>query len=51
MEGEVKEDQMRVNEHSDFGSITLLHRFDDVPGLEIQNLDGEWIDVPVVEIQ
>jgi len=48
-EGEVKEDQMRVNEHSDFGSITLLHRFDDVSGLEIQNLDGEWIDVPVVE--
>jgi len=48
-EGEVKEDQMRVNEHSDFGSITLLHRFDDVPGLEIQSLDGEWIDVPVVE--
>ena len=48
-DGEVKEDQMRVNEHSDFGSITLLHRFDDVPGLEIQNLDGEWIDVPVIE--
>ena len=48
-DGEIKKDQMRVNEHSDFGSITLLHRFDDVPGLEIQNLDDEWIDVPVVK--
>ena len=48
--GEIKKDQMRINEHTDYGSITLLWRFDDVPGLQVFDRGKEeWMDVPVVE--
>jgi isopenicillin N synthase-like dioxygenase len=41
---------MRINEHTDYGSITLLWRFDDVPGLQVFDRGKEeWIDVPMVE--
>ena len=47
---EVKEDQIRGGEHTDYGSITLLWRFDDNGGLQIQDKrNNEWIDAPVIE--
>ena len=48
--GEVKEGQLRGGSHTDYGSITLLWRFDDVGGLQVENRrTGEWEDVPIVE--
>ena len=49
-DGEIKEGQVRGGSHTDYGSITLLWRFDDVGGLQIENREtGEWTDVPIVE--
>jgi isopenicillin N synthase-like dioxygenase len=49
-DGEIKEGQVRGGAHTDYGSITLLWRFDDVGGLQIQDREtGEWIDAPIVE--
>ena len=49
-DGEVKEGQLRGGSHTDYGSITLLWRFDDVGGLQVENREtGEWIDAPIVE--
>jgi len=49
-DGEVKEGQLRGGSHTDYGSITLLWRFDDVGGLQVENKEtSEWEDVPVVE--
>ena len=49
-DGEVKEGQLRGGSHTDYGSITLLWRFDDVGGLQVENREtGEWEDVPIVE--
>ncbi|XP_013412115.1 probable 2-oxoglutarate-dependent dioxygenase DIN11 isoform X2 [Lingula anatina] len=39
---ELKEGQLRLGEHSDYGSITLLFQ-DDVGGLEVEGINGEWI--------
>ena len=48
--GEVKEGQLRGGSHTDYGSITLLWRFDDVGGLQVENREtGEWVDAPIVE--
>ncbi len=49
-EGEIKENQVRGGAHTDYGTITLLWRFDDVPGLQIYDKeDDEWIDAPIIE--
>ncbi len=49
-EGEIKENQVRGGAHTDYGSITLLWRFDDVPGLQIYDKEhDEWIDAPIIE--
>ncbi len=49
-DGEIKEGQLRGNEHTDYGSITLLWRFDDVEALQIYDKkDNVWITVPSVE--
>jgi len=49
-DGEIKEGQVRGGAHTDYGSITLLWRFDDTGGLQVENKEtDEWEDVPVVE--
>jgi len=49
-DGEIKAGQVRGGAHTDYGSITLLWRFDDVGGLQIEDREtGEWIDAPIVE--
>ena len=45
-EGSLEDRQMRIGEHSDYGTITLLWQINDVPGLEVQDLEGEWHPVP-----
>ena len=44
--GEVELNQKRIGEHSDYGTITLLWQINDVPGLQVQDLKGEWHPVP-----
>ncbi len=39
--------QTRAGEHSDYGSITLLFQ-QQVSGLEIKTISGEWIAAPVI---
>jgi isopenicillin N synthase-like dioxygenase len=47
---EKQEDHGFGGEHTDYGSITLLFRFDDVGGLQVQDRKtDEWIDAPVVK--
>ena len=49
-DGEIKEGQLRANEHTDYGTQTLLWRFDDCPGLQLfDNKKDEWVDVPIVK--
>ncbi|BAN00918.1 isopenicillin N synthase family dioxygenase [Ilumatobacter coccineus] len=40
--------QFRVGPHTDFGTITLLDREPGAGGLQVQRLDGEWVDAPWV---
>jgi len=44
--GSVEDKQLRIGEHSDYGTITLLWQINDVPGLQVQDLKGEWHPVP-----
>jgi len=39
--------QIRAGEHSDYGSITLLFQ-DAIGGLEVQTIQGEWIEAPPI---
>ena len=48
-EGDIQDRQMRIGEHSDYGTITLLWQINDVPGLEVQDLEGTWHPVPYAE--
>ncbi|KAI8507810.1 hypothetical protein Bbelb_140500 [Branchiostoma belcheri] len=45
---ETKPDQVRCGEHSDYGSITLLFQ-DKVPGLEVRNREGVYVQAPIIE--
>jgi isopenicillin N synthase-like dioxygenase len=36
-------------EHSDSGMLTVLHQHGDYSGLQVQDLDGTWVTVPVDE--
>ncbi len=47
--GELENKQMRIGEHSDYGTITLLWQINDVPGLQVQDLEGKWHPVPYAE--
>ena len=46
--GPLEDKQMRIGEHSDYGTITLLWQIDSVPGLQVEDLTGKWHDVPYV---
>ena len=49
-DGEIKEGQVRGGAHTDYGSITLLYRFDDISALQIYDKkDSVWVTVPLVE--
>ena len=48
-EGDIEDRQMRIGEHSDYGTITLLWQINDVPGLEVQDLEGTWWPVPYAD--
>ena len=41
--------QLRIGEHSDYGTITLLWQINDVPGLQVQDLKEEWHSVPYAD--
>lgn len=43
---EAREGQMRVGQHTDFGTITLLHREQGVGGLQMWNEQHGWFDPP-----
>ena len=47
--GPLEDKQMRIGEHSDYGTITLLWQINDVPGLQVQDLGGVWHPVPYAE--
>ena len=49
-DGEIKEGQVRGGAHTDYGSITLLYRFDDISALQVYDKkDDVWVTVPIVE--
>ncbi|MFK8022391.1 MAG: isopenicillin N synthase family dioxygenase [Ilumatobacter sp.] len=45
---EPEPDQFRIGPHSDFGTITILHREPSDPPLQVQLSDGTWADLPHV---
>lgn len=47
--GPIENKQLRIGEHSDYGTITLLWQINDVPGLEVQDLKGKWHPVPYAD--
>ena len=48
-DGHINDRQMRIGEHSDYGTITLLWQINDVPGLEVQDIKGNWHPVPYAD--
>ncbi len=47
IETDLSDDQLRRGEHSDWGTLTILHH-DGESGLQIKDASGEWVDVPSV---
>ncbi|OHV34460.1 MULTISPECIES: isopenicillin N synthase family dioxygenase [Pseudofrankia] len=43
------EPAITFREHSDSGMLTVLHQRGDYAGLQVQDLDGTWVPVPVRE--
>jgi isopenicillin N synthase-like dioxygenase len=41
--------QYRIGPHTDFGSITVLHREPGTSALQVQMPSGDWVDAPVVD--
>mgnify|MGYP002883584001 CR=1 FL=1 len=48
-DGELRDGQERMGEHNDYGTLTFLWQLEDVPGLEVKDLDGNWHPVPYIE--
>ena len=48
-DGPIEDRQMRFGEHSDYGTLTLLWQINDIPGLQVQDLDGNWHPVPYIK--
>ncbi len=46
---EPKEGQLRAGAHSDYGSLTICRIEDKPGGLQAQNSNGNWVDVPALE--
>ena len=46
--GEPAPGQFRIGPHTDFGVMTILDREVGVGGLQVQRLDGTWVDAPFV---
>jgi isopenicillin N synthase-like dioxygenase len=47
--GEPRPGQYRIGPHTDFGSITVLHREPGSSALQVQLPNGEWVHAPVVD--
>ena len=47
--GILKDNQLRIAEHCDFGTITSIWQVNNVSGLEVQDLNGIWHTVPYAE--
>ena len=47
--GPSSDGQWRIGPHTDFGTITILDREPGMGGLQVQLLDGTWVDAPWVE--
>jgi isopenicillin N synthase-like dioxygenase len=37
--------QLRAGAHSDYGSLTIVRQDDAPGGLQVNNVDGEWVDI------
>tara|TARA_R100001463_G_scaffold15325_4_gene40057 strand:+ start:4612 stop:5484 length:873 start_codon:yes stop_codon:yes gene_type:complete len=44
-----KDQQLRGNEHTDYDTFTMLFRFQDCGGLFVKTIQGDWVEVPVIE--
>jgi isopenicillin N synthase-like dioxygenase len=42
-------DQYRIGPHTDFGTLTVLHRQPGSADLQVQLPSGEWVDAPVLD--
>lgn len=47
--GAAREGQYRIGPHTDFGSVTILHREPGASGLEVRLPGGEWVAAPLVD--
>lgn len=47
--GEPRPNQYRIGPHTDFGTLTVLHREPGSSALEVQLPSGEWVHAPVVQ--